>query len=179
MRLDRNDIIVPFRIFGRSQLGVRERTGVSTRPHTVIDEGVCEKVHGNLETLADRSTARQNNRRRTRADYSLDSATDGFPRSAAPTDSAMCGQQARSTALSHRVANAPQDVREWWHRQSSRASILLGGRKRCLREFDDGTLSRVVADCLSRAVRDTRDLWHTILARTEMTSRQWSLQPLL
>jgi hypothetical protein len=31
MRLDRNDIIVPFRKFGRSQLVVRERTGVSTR----------------------------------------------------------------------------------------------------------------------------------------------------
>ena len=58
MRLDRNDIIVPFRIFGRSQLVVREQTGVSARPHTVRDEGVREKVHGNLETLAERSTAR-------------------------------------------------------------------------------------------------------------------------
>ena len=58
MRLDRNDIIVPFRTFGKSQLVVRQRTGVSARPHTVIDEGVREKVHGNLETLAEQSTTR-------------------------------------------------------------------------------------------------------------------------
>ena len=32
MRLDRDDIIVPFRKFGRNRLVVRERTGASTRP---------------------------------------------------------------------------------------------------------------------------------------------------
>ena len=58
MRLGRNDIIVPFRKFDRSQLVVRERAGVSTRPYTVIDEGVYEKVHGKLAAVADMLSVR-------------------------------------------------------------------------------------------------------------------------
>ena len=54
MKLDRKDIIIPFRKLGRSQLMDREQTGVSAGPHTVVDEGVREKVLGNLETLAER-----------------------------------------------------------------------------------------------------------------------------
>ncbi len=43
----------------------------------------------------------------------------------------------------------------------------------------DGGLLELVSTCITSAVRHTRDLWHTILSRTNMTSRKWSLQPLL
>ncbi len=44
---------------------------------------------------------------------------------------------------------------------------------------DDDALLEVVSHSISMAVKHTRDLWHTILSRTDMTSRKWSLQPLL
>lgn len=46
-------------------------------------------------------------------------------------------------------------------------------------EKDEARLLELVSSCISRAVMHTRDVWHTVLARTRMTQREWSLQPLL
>lgn len=43
----------------------------------------------------------------------------------------------------------------------------------------EDVLIRMASDVLSSAVRHTRDVWHSIIASTEMTSRTWSRQPLL
>jgi hypothetical protein len=43
---------------------------------------------------------------------------------------------------------------------------------------EDGVLA-TASSAISRAVRHTRDVWHTILSNTAMTSRTWSMQPLL
>ena len=37
----------------------------------------------------------------------------------------------------------------------------------------------MASDTISSGVKHTRDVWHTILTRTKMTKRKWSLQPLL
>jgi len=47
------------------------------------------------------------------------------------------------------------------------------------RDGDDDALLGIVSDRMTSAVRHTRDLWHTIFSRTNMTARKWSLQPLL
>lgn len=43
----------------------------------------------------------------------------------------------------------------------------------------DDALLELVSKCVPSAVRHTRDLWHTILCRTDMPSRKWSMQPLM
>lgn len=43
----------------------------------------------------------------------------------------------------------------------------------------DKVLLELVSTCIASAVRHTRDIWHTILHRTDMTARKWSMQPLL
>lgn len=44
---------------------------------------------------------------------------------------------------------------------------------------NEAGLDRMASGALSSAVKHTACLWHTILARTKMTEREWSQQPLL
>ena len=44
---------------------------------------------------------------------------------------------------------------------------------------DEKGLKEMVSDLMGCAVRHTKDVWHTILEKTKMTDRDWSLQPLL
>lgn len=46
-------------------------------------------------------------------------------------------------------------------------------------DHDEGGLLDIVSLAVSRAVRHTRDVWHTVLSNTAMTDRTWSMQPLL
>ena len=47
------------------------------------------------------------------------------------------------------------------------------------RDKDEGALLEIASSSITRAVRHTRDIWHTVLSCTKMTERKWSLQPVL
>jgi hypothetical protein len=40
-------------------------------------------------------------------------------------------------------------------------------------------LLNMVSDVISSGIRHTRDVWHTVLTKTNMTKRKWSFQPLI
>jgi len=44
---------------------------------------------------------------------------------------------------------------------------------------DEGSKQRMVSHVLSRAVKHTANVWHSVISRTNMTQRKWSMQPLL
>jgi len=44
---------------------------------------------------------------------------------------------------------------------------------------DEEKISELVGYVLSAAVKHTVDIWHTVLTKTEMTKKKWSMQPLL
>ena len=47
------------------------------------------------------------------------------------------------------------------------------------KDHDEDGLLAIVSDVIGRAARYTRDVWHTVLHKTAMTKREWSMQPLL
>ncbi len=47
------------------------------------------------------------------------------------------------------------------------------------RNKDQDELLNLVSGILTSAVRNTTDVWHTVLTKTKMTEREWSMQPLL
>lgn len=47
------------------------------------------------------------------------------------------------------------------------------------RNKDQEGLLDMVSEILTSAVRNTTDVWHTVLAKSKMTKREWSMQPLL
>lgn len=44
---------------------------------------------------------------------------------------------------------------------------------------EDSCMFEMVSEIISSALKHTRNVWHTILQKTRMTDRKWSLQPLL
>ena len=46
-------------------------------------------------------------------------------------------------------------------------------------QHDYSKISEMAAGIISLGVKHTRNVWHTILEKTRMTDRKWSLQPLL